>query len=454
MKKSLLLLSLLCLLSMTAYNQTVNYDDVAVIINENSPESIRIGRYFQEKRQIPSQNIISIKCSTAEKIDSAEFQELRLQIEDYLLTSKLTEKINYLVTTKGVPLTIQYNDCQDGWPRCATVDNELTLILSPYQSAIGQAGFLENPFYHSDEPFKRSNFRTYLVSRLTAYTTQDVLTLIDRSGPDLSVQAETAKFILDLTNMSQDHPLFDFYASNFEQTANMLIAKNWNVTYDPDMPMVTEQENLLGYCNVNEANGVHHTFNTWLNGSLADLPYAYSARTFTENLVATDYPLQVADLIAEGATGGHGFMSEPMVGNLLNGDLLFDGYTNSELSYNLAESYYRSMPALSWHSVVVGDPKTSLFIEQGLNAVDSPLTKIDWMVYPNPSVGDFTIRLPKDQYASSQVAIYNMLGQCILKRVVTSDILSIELDDNQKGIFKLRVERAGYLPTERLLIIR
>jgi hypothetical protein len=41
----------------------VNYNDVAVIVNDNSQSSQDIANYFKVKRNIPAQNIIHINCS-------------------------------------------------------------------------------------------------------------------------------------------------------------------------------------------------------------------------------------------------------------------------------------------------------------------------------------------------------------------------------------------------------
>ena len=56
-----------------AVSQTIYYDDVAVIINDNSPTSIDIGNYFQTARNIPNQNMIHVLAPVNEEITPAPF---------------------------------------------------------------------------------------------------------------------------------------------------------------------------------------------------------------------------------------------------------------------------------------------------------------------------------------------------------------------------------------------
>ena len=117
-----LLTALLCPLLLTAQD----YSDVAVIVNLNANTSVEIGNYFQQKRGIPDQNMLEIATSTDEEIDESTFNDLRSQIEAQLVSNGLLNSINYLVTTKGVPLKVARGDCWDEstLADCSAVDSE------------------------------------------------------------------------------------------------------------------------------------------------------------------------------------------------------------------------------------------------------------------------------------------------------------------------------------------
>lgn len=102
---------ILAFLPFTFLAQTVSYADVGVIVNLNSPESIEIGNYFQAARNIPSQNIIYVSVPNTEVINDSVFNVLRTQIEASILNSGIENTLNYLVTTKGVPLRRSGIDC-------------------------------------------------------------------------------------------------------------------------------------------------------------------------------------------------------------------------------------------------------------------------------------------------------------------------------------------------------
>jgi uncharacterized protein (TIGR03790 family) len=56
-------------------------------------------------------------------------------------------------------------------------------------------------------------------------------------------------------------------------------------------------------------------------------------------------------------TGASGHVAEPYLAFTQRPDRLFPAYYGGR---NLAESYYLSIPALSWQNVVIGDPLCSL----------------------------------------------------------------------------------------------
>jgi uncharacterized protein (TIGR03790 family) len=78
-------------------------DRVLVVINDNSQESIEIGQYYVQKRQIPSVNVFRVKTTTLEQSTVNEFNDdvaptLRQKL------SAMAGKIDYVVLTKGFPL--------------------------------------------------------------------------------------------------------------------------------------------------------------------------------------------------------------------------------------------------------------------------------------------------------------------------------------------------------------
>jgi uncharacterized protein (TIGR03790 family) len=157
-------------------NQEYNYTDVLVVYNENSGISTRVAKYFQNARNIPDLNMCNITTATSETVSRTEFENIRGQIEDYLENNNLTDVINFIVTTKGVPLRVSGSNWQN-----ACLDSELTMILGDYKSNIANGGWFINPYFEDDEPFTREKYSLYLVTRLTAFTEQEIYNLIDNA---------------------------------------------------------------------------------------------------------------------------------------------------------------------------------------------------------------------------------------------------------------------------------
>ncbi len=109
----------------------------------------------------------------------------------------------------------------------------------------------------------------------------------------------------------------------------------------------------------------------WLPGAIATEYVSSDARTFEEP--PSDWhpaawadrskywdgsPQSLtADFIRQGATGASGHVYEPKLDAVPHPDLLFPAYLQGR---TLAESFYLSIPYLSWMNVFVGDPLCTL----------------------------------------------------------------------------------------------
>lgn len=72
----------------------------------------------------------------------------------------------------------------------------------------------------------------------------------------------------------------------------------------------------------------------------------------------------------------------------------------------------------------------------------------DFMVYPNPSNGNFTIQVP-DSFIGSRVVIYNLLGQSIKEFSVNQVNQNANLD---KGVYLLQIQKDNQLITKKIIV--
>jgi len=82
-------------------------DQVAVLANHNSSESLKVARHYLLARGIPSNHLIQLDLPENETITPQQYDEQVLQpVRQALVTRKLTSKVRVLVTTYGIPLSI------------------------------------------------------------------------------------------------------------------------------------------------------------------------------------------------------------------------------------------------------------------------------------------------------------------------------------------------------------
>ncbi|NUN68474.1 MAG: TIGR03790 family protein [Bacteroidetes bacterium] len=347
--------TLLLLLVCTAFvaAQTSTYHDVVVIINSNSPQSDSIGSYFAAQRCIHPENIIRLALPLTEEISDPQFALLRKGVEDHLTLYGIQDSINYIVTTKGVPLKVKR---QDGW-YSSSVESELSLLLGPYAGSIGGNGRITSPYYGKRGHFTRMQYGIYLVTRLDGYTVADVVGLIDRSAVIPNGPPTSGKFVLDMDpGWNTAAPYLN---TRMSVAADTMRRRGLSCLLDSTNVYLTGQQQVNGYAgwgsNDKHTSQYGRLNFTWNPGAIAETYVSTSARTFTKPVVYGQS--LIADIIAEGVTAAKGYVYEPYASAMADVSILFDLYTQG---YTVAESYASASPFLSWMDVVIGDPKYRL----------------------------------------------------------------------------------------------
>src|SRR5262245_24771071 len=127
--------------------QAQSAENVAIIVNDNSQDSRRIGEYYARVRNLPLSNVLRIQTSTDDQIErDAYVKTIEQPLGVAIKRAALQDRLLYLVLTKGVPLRVAGTAGVDG--TMASVDSELTLL---YRRMAGQPtaleGKIDNPYY-------------------------------------------------------------------------------------------------------------------------------------------------------------------------------------------------------------------------------------------------------------------------------------------------------------------
>lgn len=223
-----------------------DYSDVGVLINNNSEASKTIGWAFVNARNISVENIFFFNHSNTpvkETINRDEFdQYFAAPFLEMLANRSSTGELNYLVSTKGIPLRISGGDNK------ASFDQEFSLLGGPFNSSIGSDYW----FTHGYGPladgqmkaFSREGYGFFLVTRLTGYTVETALGLIEKANNSLG---QRGIFALDLaTNRNGSGYKFwndDLYTTQLELNGSLGLP----TVFDETSEFLTNISNVMGY---------------------------------------------------------------------------------------------------------------------------------------------------------------------------------------------------------------
>jgi uncharacterized protein (TIGR03790 family) len=376
--------TLLILFVLVSFALAQSGENVAVVINDRSADSQRIGEHYARTRGVPPSNVFRIQTSLEDAIErGAYISTIEQPIAKAIRQGRLQDRILYLVVTKGIPLRIIGTTGLNGTQ--ASVDSELTVL---YRRLVGQsvevAGALDNPYFLGTRevitarPFSHRDYDFYLVTRLDAFTADEAIALIDRAQAPRS----DGSIVLD-ERAGDPSQTGDAW---MERAAERLTAQGHGsrIVVEKTTKAAQRVNGVLGryaWGAVDPAQQTRSTGLTYVPGAIAANLASFDARTFKSPrdtwrpLTSTDRSMWfegsgdglIGDLIREGVTGVSGQVGEAFVRGAVRPDILFPVYL---AGFTLAEAFYLSTPLLSWQTVIVGDPLTAPFASRRLTRAE------------------------------------------------------------------------------------
>ena len=371
--------ALLGLLSAARVATAQTGENVAVVINEASPDSVKVGEYYIKARSIPAANVIRLKTTTEESIQPEAYTlTIQAPISAALLQRNLLDRVLYIVLTKGVPLRLLGTGGPEG--TVASVDSELTLLYRRLtRRNVLVRGKIANPYYLGDRPvaearpFTHRDHDIFLVSRLDGFTADEAISLVVKAQQP----SRDGRVVLDQRDALVNRQGEDWLALAAQNLTQAGYGSR--VTLETTPKPARGISPVIGYFSwgsTDPQNRVRVTMMDFSPGALAATFVSTDARTFKEppaswtptnvndrNQFFEGSPQSlVGDLIREGATGVAGQVSEPYLESAVRPNVLFPAYLSG---MNLVESFYLAIPHLSWQTVVIGDPLCAPFPRKG-----------------------------------------------------------------------------------------
>ena len=332
--------------------------NVAVVVNQASSNSVALGNYYCERRQVPSQNVLRIHWTGGNiEWSLAQFQTaLAAPLQDMLAARALTNQIDCVALSMDIPYRVT----------SANGVNSTTAVLFygfkadtvsplPAYPSCSLPPDSANAYANSELPFRLSppgtNTGGFLATMLTGFTFADAIALVDRGvSSDGSFPTQTV-LLEKTTDPARNVRFITFDNAIFDLSLNgrfPLVRTNSN-----EIPGLT---NLLGL--QTGLAGFNLASNAFVPGALADTLTSYGGDLF-ENTGQT--PLLA--FLRAGAAGSYGTVVEPC-----NYTEKFPNpldYFYAARGFGLAESYYQSV-LNPYQGLMVAEPLSAPFARPGI----------------------------------------------------------------------------------------
>lgn len=371
-----------------------------VVFNSNIPESAELAKFYAQKRGIARDHLVGLDCPPEEEISREDYDRtiatplreifrqrkwwtLRESADRPTVVSGST--IRFVALIKGMPLKIKHAEAYPGdrvgeGPIMnrneASVDSELA-VLARFAREI--SGAVTNPYFQSFRGVMEvPELMLLLVCRLDAPTAATVRKMIV-DGIETEKNGLWGRAYVDSAqNTSAGLAVGDQWLG---QLVQQLRKAGIPVVHD-EAPAIFPDGFPMSDCALYYGWYAHGVAGPFTQHDFRFVPGAVAVHihSFSANTLRDPNANWVAPLLMKGAAATLGNVYEPYLQLTTNlhtfNDRLLHGFT-------FAESAYMSQQALSWMSVMIGDPLYRPYVSwlQLEPKLQPTKTTSDWKMY-------------------------------------------------------------------------
>ncbi len=331
--------------------------EVLLIANGNVAASRELAAHYQGIRNIPAENLLFVDLPDREVCTRGEYEKALLEPLRRLLAQETYRDIRCLLLFYGMPLRIASQSApedetlspqrnlrsEDG----AAVDSELVLArFGDYPLA----GWLANPHYVPDATL-RAVSRALLVARLDAARPETVRRMIrDSLAAERQGLQGRAYFDARWSLATADPDAYQRFDEAIHRAAQLTgEISTLPVTLDEKDALLAQGEDAAIYCGWYRLANYDDVFR-WRPGAIG---YHVASGECT-SLKNPDNRGWCKGMLEAGAAATIGSVAEPYLAAFPAPDRFFEYLLNGY--YTLVESYFYSLPYVSWQMVLIGDP--------------------------------------------------------------------------------------------------
>ncbi|MCW5559510.1 MAG: TIGR03790 family protein, partial [Verrucomicrobiae bacterium] len=346
---------------------------VAVLYNTRSPRSQEVAVFYARSRGIPEAQLIGLDCESDTLISRQAFlDQILAPLRRTLVERGLAEfdpadptrmtatKLRYLVPVFGMPFRI-LNDTNLIEPAAASLPEDLRrngasvdadLMLLASQPPVVWAGPISNPFFAAtNAAVLRPESGIFLVSRLDGPTPELAMGLVTKA-----MEAERDGLwgcaYLDLRGLKDGpYKLGDDWLGSSEAVCRLLGFETFVDRNEATLPAGYPMNDVGIYAGWYDANAS----GPFTQPSVDFRPgaIAYHLHSFSGAAPRNTDQHWVGPLVAKGATVTMGCVDEPFLQMTPNFGAFMARFATG---MNFAEAGTVGQPALSWQTLLIGDP--------------------------------------------------------------------------------------------------
>jgi len=301
-------------------------DELAVIVNDADPLSVKIGGYYQEKRGIPNANMIHVNFTPGSTVMTREeFARIKAQVD-----KKTPPRVQAFALTWAKPYRMD----------CMSITTAFAAGFDQNFCAMGCQPTQQSLYFHSSSVAPFTDFGIRPTMSLAGENFEEVKKLIDRGIQSDHTHPPGTGYLVDTSDQQRN-----VRAVDFENLRKMLggIVKLEHIKTDA----IDNKSDILFYF-TGKARVSGLSTNTFVPGAIAD------HLTSTGGQLTDSFQMSSLRWLEAGATGSYGAVVEPcnFPAKFPSPGVLIAHYTNGE---TLIEAYWKSV-AMPGQGIFIGEP--------------------------------------------------------------------------------------------------
>ncbi|MBF2025845.1 MAG: TIGR03790 family protein [Oscillatoriales cyanobacterium C42_A2020_001] len=301
-------------------------DELVVLVNQADPLSVQIGEYYQQQRQIPRRNVISVNFVPGRaELSPEEFQQLK-----EIVDAQVPAYVQAFALTWAEPYRVG----------CMSITSAFALGFDQAYCAGGCQLTKSNPYFNSRSHQPYQDLRIRPTIAIAAADFNAAKALIDRGMASDNTYPTGTAYLVSTNDKNRNvraaiYPQIKQYlSSRFNiETINANVLQN-----KPDVMFY-----FTGLAEVNEL-----TSNYFLPGAIADHLTSFGG------MLTDSSQMSSLRWLEAGATGSYGAVVEPcnFPQKFPNPGIVMTHYLNGD---TLLEAYWKSV-AMPGQGIFIGEP--------------------------------------------------------------------------------------------------